>query len=228
MAAPTPVEEPRKASFSGLQVAGIACAAVLATALVAGWIVRSLLYPSAFTPVQLSGAEERALDAKLARLESPRAPRSVAASAAEDRAPLVPEPYNESDAGREIRLSERELNALLAHNTDLATRLAIDLSDDLASAKLLVPVDPDFPMLGGKTLRITAGVELSYAEGRPVVALRGISLMGVPLPNAWLGNLKRIDLVEEFGAGPGFWRAFAAGVEDLRVEEGQLRIRLRE
>ncbi len=34
----------------------------------------------------------------------------------------------------------RELNALLASNTDMAQRLAIDLSQDMASVKLLVPV----------------------------------------------------------------------------------------
>jgi len=35
----------------------------------------------------------------------------------------------------------------LATNTDLAHKLAIDLSKNLASAKLLVPLDPDMPVL---------------------------------------------------------------------------------
>ena len=77
-------------------------------------------------------------------------------------------------------------------------------------------------------LKVTAGLELRFAEGRPVVALRGISLWGVPIPNAWLGGIKNIDLVKEFGGQGGFWQAFAAGVEDIRVEEGRLTVRLRE
>lgn len=84
------------------------------------------------------------------------------------------------------------------------------------------------PLFGGKTLKMAAGLELRFAEGRPVVELRGISLRGVPIPNAWLGGIKNIDLVEEFGGQGGFWQAFAAGVEDIRVEEGRLTVQLKE
>jgi hypothetical protein len=58
----------------------------------------------------------------------------------------------------------------------------------------------------GRTLRVNAGVELCFANGRPLVKLKGVSLMGVPIPNAWLGNLKNVDLINEFGANPGFWQ----------------------
>jgi hypothetical protein len=81
---------------------------------------------------------------------------------------------------------------------------------------------------GGQTLKVRAGLELAYREGRPSVALRGIRIMGVPLPNAWLGGIKNIDLVREHGVKEGFWKAFADGVGDIRVEEGRLRIRLNE
>jgi hypothetical protein len=231
----------REGRFSGIQVAGVAVAAVLGTALLTLWVVRTYVYPSEFTPVRLSAAEQKTLDAKLERLEStgdarrslPKpedagdARRSAQVSE-DDRAWLRPEPYDESDATREIVLTEREINALIATNTDLAPRAAIDLSEDLASARLLIPVDPDFPVLGGRTLRVNAGVELAFRSGRPVVALKGVSVMGVPIPNAWLGNLKNVDLVEEFGVETGFWSAFAAGVEQIAVEDGRLRIRLRE
>jgi plasmid maintenance system antidote protein VapI len=141
---------------------------------------------------------------------------------------MTPERYSEENATREIFFTEKELNGLIASETDLATRVAIDLSDDLASAKVLIPVDPDFPVLGGKTLRVNAGVELAYTAGRPIVVLRGISVMGVPVPNAWLGNLKNVDLVQQFGSDAGFWKAFADGVELIRVEDGELLIKLRE
>ena len=52
--------------------------------------------------------------------------------------------------------------------------------------------------------------------------------MGVPLPNAWLGGLKNIDLIQEFGADPGFWKGFADGVAAIEVREGSLRIVLKE
>ena len=91
-----------------------------------------------------------------------------------------------------------------------------------------MPMDQDFPVLGGKTLRARAGVEFAYENQRPVVKLRGLSIMGVPLPNAWLGGLKNIDLVREFGSDQGFWKAFADGVAAVKVEEGNLMIQLKE
>jgi hypothetical protein len=106
--------------------------------------------------------------------------------------------------------------------------LAIDLSDDLVSAKLLLPVDEDFPLLGGKILRVRTGVVFTYDKGKPVVILKGVTIMGVPLPNAWLGGIKNIDLVKEFGADKGFWKTFSDGVEDLKIEEGRLKIKLKE
>jgi hypothetical protein len=110
----------------------------------------------------------------------------------------------------------------------MARKLAIDLSDKLISAKLLVPVDPDFPILGGKTLRVNAGVEMAYQNSKPIVILKGVSIMGVPIPNAWLGGLKNIDLISEFGDQQGFWAAFAEGVDNIRVDDGLLIIKLKE
>ncbi|RLC98833.1 MAG: arginine N-succinyltransferase, partial [Chloroflexota bacterium] len=62
----------------------------------------------------------------------------------------------------------------------------------------------------------------------PRVVLRGVSVMGVPIPNAWLGGLKNVDLIGEFGDEQGFWSGFSQGVEDIRVEDGELRIKLKE
>jgi hypothetical protein len=109
----------------------------------------------------------------------------------------------------------------------MAKKLAIDLSDDLASAKLLVPLDPELPLFGGKTLKVTAGMELRYNNQRPVAILRGVSIWGVPIPNAWLGGIKNIDLFQEFGMDQGFWYTIAAGVEDIHIEDGKLTIQLK-
>lgn len=201
-------------------------------ALAAIWIVNTVLFPSEFRPVQLDAEEQQVLDRKLESFErfqnqaDRRAARSRPFPATDES--LTPEPYSEEGASREIRLSERELNALLAKNTDLATRLAIDLSDNLASAKLLVHLDENFPLLGGNTVKLTAGAELAYANGNPVVKLRGVSIWGVPVPNAWLGGIKNVDLIQEFGHEAGFWKAFADGVEAIEVRQGQLLIKLKE
>jgi hypothetical protein len=221
------VEERRIGGYVGLSVlAGVAVLALLAAVLL-GFALHGWLFPSPFQPVRLTAPEQRVLDAKVRRIGFEPSAREPSAPRGEP-APLEPEPYHEDPDAREISITEREVNALLAHNTNLADRLAIDLSKGLASAKLLIPMDPEVPMIGGRTVRVTAGIALEYADRRPRVMLRGISLMGVPLPNAWLGGLKNVDLVDEFGAEPGFWRTFAAGIEGLEVRDGELVLRLAE
>lgn len=219
------VQPTQEKSTSIWKILGLMLLTVLLSVGITVWVVYLILFPSDFEPVTLSEKEEQKLEQKLARLDPMQ---SAPASSGNNSEALTPERYSEEGASREIALSEKELNALLAKNTDLAHKLAIDLSDDLASAKLLVPLDPDLPVLGGKTLKLSAGMAMRYAEGKPVVILRGVSIWGVPMPNAWLGNMKNIDLVQEFGSDKGFWKAFADGVEMIEVKEGKLRIELKE
>jgi hypothetical protein len=224
----TTIEEgarPAKPSFGrrALKVLGIT---LLAVVVLTAWWVKRNLYASELTPTQLNAKEQQVLEDKLALLD-----RSAWRSGMRRHDPggrLKPEPYSEAGAKREIRITERELNAIIARDQETAERVAIDLSRDLVSVTMIVPVDEDFPVLGGKTLRLSFGLTLSYERGKPVVALKGISLGGVPLPNAWLGNLKGVNLVEEFSEAGGFWDLFAAGVKDLRVEEGRLLVKLNE
>jgi len=228
----TPATNGTERRLGCLPVLGLLIAAVAVTAIVTVWAAKHYLFPSQFRPVTLNAREERVLDAKLERLDPlhrgrPGQPQTAAPSPTE-APPLAPEPYSEAGASRSITFTERELNALLAKNTDLARKLAIDLADDLVSAKLLVPMDEDFPILGGQVLKVRAGMELAYRDGRPIVVLKGITLMGVPLPNAWLGGIKNIDLVQEFGGEQGFWKSFADGVEHVRVSEGRLEIEFKE
>jgi hypothetical protein len=225
----SPPAQPQASHQNWLKLFGIVTASLIST-LVALAAVYLYLFPGSFKPVTLSAGEEQALENKLVRLEAIQRSPALHSKRLNPKpgGTLQPERYSETGASREIVLTERELNALLAKNTDLAEKLAIDLSQDLASAKLLIPLDEEFPLLGGKTLNVTAGLEMAYRGERPMVALRGISLWGVPIPNAWLGNMKNVDLVSEFGGQEGFWSAFADGIEEIEVREGQLRVRLKE
>lgn len=218
--------------LSGYQVAGIVIAAMVVTMIATLLIAKTWLFPSPFKPVVLSPTEEKRLEDKLARFEqvgnlpAPMVPGSEKSSA--PAGALEPETYSEEGASREIKLSEREVNAMIAKNTDLASKVAIGFANDLVSLRMLIPMDPDLPFLGGKILRVRAGAEIAFREHMPVVILRGVSIMGVPVPNAWMGNLKNIDLVKVFGSEPGFWKGFAAGVAAIQVQEGNLHIVLKE
>jgi len=216
--------------FSGKQVIVFIGIAVLATALVTVWWVNQYLFAKMFEPTRLSVAEQQVLDAKMAPLLNAKDAGSSASpsSLPTTDMPLRPEPYTESEANREILLTEREVNALLAKDADMAKHVAVDFSDNLVSVKFLVPVNNEMPLVGGKMLKLNFGLALSYAEGKPVVAMRGISVGGIPLPSAWWGDIKNTNLVEEYGGSGGFWDQFAKGVEDLKIQDGQLHVRLKE
>ena len=217
-----------------IKIALIVVAVACLTSVLTIWMAKLYLFPTEFKPVHLNAQEEKDLDSKIKALtghaQGPAgAPteKGDSTSSKTTTPPLTPERYSEKNANRRIQLSQREINGLLSKNNDMAKKLAIHLSDDLASAKLLVPLDPDLPLFGGKTLKVTAGMELRYADQKPVAILRGVSVWGVPIPNAWLGGIKNIDLFQEFGMDQGFWHTFAAGVEDIQIEDSQLTIQLK-
>ncbi|HOE17026.1 MAG TPA: hypothetical protein PK344_06380 [Syntrophorhabdaceae bacterium] len=221
----------KKAKSRWPQILGAVAVCIIVSILLAAWWVKSNVYASPFTPTKLTEQEQQVLQEKLDRLgryvQKERFPAAKPVETTREGR-LVPETYSEDASKREIRITERELNGLIAKDEETARRVAIKLSDDMVSVKLLIPVDEDFPILGGKTIRLLCGIVLSYKDGKPVVALRGVSVGGVPIPNAWLGDIKNIDLVQEFGSKGGFWDIFSRGVEDIKVSDGSFYIKLKE
>ncbi|WP_350997462.1 arginine N-succinyltransferase [Shewanella sp. TB7-MNA-CIBAN-0143] len=222
---------------SGAKLLLIIAATMLVTAGLTFFIIRTYIFPSPLTPVSLNAKEEQQLDQKLTQLGWQVEPRSaVTASSGDSRTTdnvsadsdeLTPEAYREFDADRQVTFSEKEVNSMIGRNPDFAQRVAIDFSNNLASAKMLIPIPDDFPIMAGEILRVNTGLDIHLdANRRPVVALVGVSLMGVPIPNAWLGNMKNVNLVGEFG-DRGFWNAFADGVDDIEIRDGELSIKLR-
>lgn len=232
MTTPTSDPAPSKFRFSGLQVLGIIALVIVISVGLTTWWVTSNIYAAPFSPTQLTPTEQKTLDVKISRLTeetpSPKTSKTITTPPAAPDEPLTPEPYHEDDAQREIRLSEREVNALIAKDRETAKHVAVDLADNLVSLKLLIPMDPEFPILGGKTLRVNVGVVLKYENGKPVVAIRGMSLGGIPIPKSWWGDIKNVNLVEEFSSEGGFWDQFSKGVEKINIQEGQLRVELNE
>jgi len=215
-----------KKGLSGFKVFAIVLLAMLVSLVIAFFVIKYYFFPTDFNPVELNAQEQQVLISKLSVLGLGDLSVGDELELSPGKA-LKPEAYTESDADREVTFSQKEVNALVANNTDMAERLAIDLSDNLISAKMLVPMDEDMPLVGGKTLKLKAGLGLSYENERAVVIVKGISVMGVPIPNAWLGGIKNIDLVQEFGGQQGFWKAFADGIEYINVEDGNLSIKLK-
>lgn len=230
------VSRQRQRGASGIKLLLIILVTMLVTIGLTFFIIRTYIFPSPLTLVTLNSQEEQKLDQKLTLLgwqvepsrqvsQSPNSRES--SNRGHNNAELTPQAYREFDADRQVTFSEKEVNSMIGRNPDFAQRVAIDFSDNLASATLLISIPKDFPLMAGEILRVNTGLDIHLdTNGRPVVALVGVSLMGVPIPNAWLGNMKNVNLVSEFG-DRGFWNTFADGVDNIQIRDGELSIKLR-
>ncbi|MBC8414410.1 MAG: arginine N-succinyltransferase [Nitrospira sp.] len=223
-----PAIQPPSAKYGCLTIIKILLLLVLITSLIGLWWVKHNIYASKYSPVTLSESEQKNLEQKLSLLDKDNSIKAAPSESLFKKDGLKPEAYSEKGLPHEINLTERELNSIVAANPEMSDRVAIDLSDNLVSIKMVIPVDEEIALLGGKTIRLNLGMILSYADNRPVITLKGVTIGGIPVPNAWLGNLKAKNLVEEFGDESGFWNLFAGGVKDIKVEKGKIRIVLHE
>ena len=157
-------------------------------------------------PVELSAKEKQVVEAKVEAIQKPAEPK-----------------YEKG--GKEIILTERELNGLLNENTTLGKSVSFELATNAIHARVEADLDPDLPLLGGKRLKARARFLVSEVPGKAAFVLDDVTVWGISLPNDWLGGLKGRDLLGETIGGKN---GRIAGVEEFKVEPGRLVIRLKE
>ena len=108
----------------------------------------------------------------------------------------------------------------------MGDKLKFELGTDAINARLEADLDPDLPVVGGKKLKARARFTVKTDNGVPSLVLEDLTVWGVSLPNDWLAQLKGKDLLGEIlGGGKG---GQVAGIEEMKVEPGQLKIRLKD
>ncbi len=191
----------------------------------AGWYWY-YFHARAFSPVELSQNEQLVMDGKLELAGGDAVFTNADALEASERPIVVRE-----DDPRTIIFTEREINGVLHHNTDLADKLYIDLKKDAVVAKIVYPVQEDVAVVGGKTLRANVTMQIYLDDsGKLQIALGDVTVSGIPLPNAWLFDAKGKNLID-LDSGPdgtGLLKRIADGIADFKVEDGQIKIRLNE
>lgn len=134
--------------------------------------------------------------------------------------------------GKSIVLTEREVNALLHQNTDLGEKLKIEFANNAVHARVHTDLDPELPVLGGKTLKAKARFVIQQNGPSSALVLDDVTVWGVSLPNAWLGELKGKNLISNLGidknGAPQGGGAFSNGIEEINVKNGEIVIRLAE
>ncbi|MFT3989991.1 MAG: hypothetical protein QM680_01145 [Luteolibacter sp.] len=194
-----PPQLPAKSSSCLIKIAIAAAVVLLVLGGLWWWFNRPI------QPVVLSAQEKSVVEAKVEAIQKPA------------------EPTYEKGT-KDIILTERELNGLLNENTDLGKSVSLQLGTDVIIARVETDLDPDMPVVGGKRLKARARFFVSQKTGVPSLVLDDVTVWGVSLPNDWLAGVKGRDLLSETLGKNGK----IAGIEEFKIEPGQLRIRLGE
>ena len=157
-------------------------------------------------PVQLSPQEKATVEAKVEAIQKPAGPK-----------------YEKG--GKEIILTERELNGLLNANTAFGKTVSFELATNAIHARMETDLDPDLPVVGGRHLKARARFLVSDEPGKASFILDDLTVWGISLPNDWLAGLKGKDLLGQILGGKN---GKVAGVEEFKIEPGRLMIRLAE
>lgn len=190
----------------------VACCGVTAAA--TAWWVKRNVYASPFHPVSLTQTEQKAFDEKVGTLNAAADGRTAEQKAAEDKRTLV--------------ITDKEINAYIAKQ-GLGDQIKVDLSNGSAAATLIAPVDKDVPIIGGKTFRIRVGLAAgSKADGGMSFSVNDVSIGGVPVPNAWLGDVKGVNLLANNAGSDPVVKRFLAGIREFEIKGGAIRVLLNE
>lgn len=189
------------------------------TAAATAWWVKRNIYASPFQPVNLTGQEKQAFNQKVTVLTS-----GAQASAPADGRTAE---QKTSDDKRTLSVSEKEINAFLAER-GLGERLKVHLAAGAIEATALVPMDKDVPVLGGKTLRLKLDLAGNIGSGQNALRIADVSVGGVPLPNAWLGDLKGVNLIASDIETDPVVKRFVAGIREFQITDGAIRVLLNE
>ncbi|MBT8037235.1 MAG: hypothetical protein KJO21_06790 [Verrucomicrobiae bacterium] len=157
------------------------------------------------TPTILDTTEQRALDQKIETVQE--------------------RTYQPGE--KVLTLTEREVNALFHHNTGLGDKVKFEFADHAIHARVHTDLDPDIPILGGRTLKAKARFKLTDAHNNPAIILDDVTVWGISLPNAWLAEIKGKDLISELGINLTD-NTIAEGIEDISVNHGKITIQLAE
>ncbi|MGE9266997.1 MAG: hypothetical protein ACQKBY_02775 [Verrucomicrobiales bacterium] len=144
-----------------------------------------------------------------------------------EAAQATPESPAYEPGQKTIVLTEHELNGLLNHNTQLGDQVKIELAEDAVHARIRADLDPEIPVVGGRTLKAKARFIVKTETGQPAIILDDLTVWGISLPNDWLANLKGQNLLATV-SGESAENGFARGIKEIAIHQGEIRIELNE
>ena len=114
-------------------------------------------------------------------------------------------------------LTEREINGLIHANSNFGEDVKVELASGAIHLRVKTKLDPDVPILGGKTVKARARLIASVEEG---LVIDDVTVYGISLPNAWIGDLKGVSLFSALED------QLPRGIKSIEVTPGEMRVEL--
>jgi hypothetical protein len=189
----------RKLLIAGAVLLGVCGLAAASTV----WWWNHNLHAAPLQPVQLSAAEQTALDQKVREMKTGAAPAS--------------------DPSKTIVLSEREINGFLKEQC-CGEQVKVKIDNGAITATALVPFDKDVPIIGGHTVRLKVAVNTELdKDHRLALRVTDVNVGGISPPNAWLGGIKGVNLLADDSKNSPF-KDIADGIKSFDVKNGEVRV----
>lgn len=170
--------------------------------------------PAPFKPVALTSQEQAAFEQKLAVFSG-----SVAAE---------PVPVTDLEK-RTLVITEKEVNAWLAKN-ELGENVQVRFKDGKITGAIILELPEDFPMLAGQKIKASLALVAHLNDASRDLALQvdDVTVGGMPLPNAWVGDIKGMNLVDESARVDPAMEKFLKGIRQFEIQDGLAVVKLNE
>tara|TARA_R110002096_G_scaffold403766_3_gene601327 strand:+ start:27352 stop:28137 length:786 start_codon:yes stop_codon:yes gene_type:complete len=213
---------------------------VLAVLMATGYFAYRYYFQAHIAATNLTPQEQLLLEAKMEALEEAgsTAPADQPGFLVETNQVTLIQPNGTAVAPpdpadpRTLRLTEREINGMLNHNSNLGERVKVLFKPGYIDIQYVQPVDEQVALIGGKSLRLSLDLALQKSPGGSMdLTIRDVNIAGVPMPTAWLelaGIPKGENLLAGLESEYEFFRQIVAGIEVLDISSGELRVRLAE
>lgn len=204
-----PVKKKKGCLLQALIALGLLLVIVIATLGITRWW---LMHKHRIEVVDLTVPEEQVLEEKMVMLSGGSSEKTVGDMERSD----LPEGA--------IEFTEREINGVISDNSGLRERVYVDLHPGKIEVKMNYDVPEDSPFMAGKTVRANLFLKVELQEEHLELRIQKFTVSGFAVPSAWMGDLKNVDLMDEFLGDSDFAKAFARGLKSLDVGEDSIRV----
>ena len=120
-----------------------------------------------------------------------------------------------------IEFSEREINGILHHASELGGNLQFDFSEDLIIFHGRFQVPEEIPVLGGNKVRIHGELVIQLDQEEPYFGIRKLSSFGLAIPDDYIKDYLHRNLYQDLKDAIGL-DAYIGAIERLKIKEDKI------